>query len=507
MNVSQYAIITAIISLAVLGTIISPVFADDHDQTFQVDFTYNNSTNEGSYHLNFDDTPCMVSYGDLIYFNNEGPQTIIYFFPLLMNLNTYDDFASNEPGRFSEEVPCQGPTGFNFDTVKDTLSNTYSVNPQGFIIKHGFYTSSNHWDITPIKIQYFPNRSFNNVNPETVCNNSDQDVTAWILKDKQFKLYKDSCDTEHPIDEIRYNPITNISSSGENSGQQGDDGRDGPGGDNDNSGDSNDDDKKQTGGGCNDCTPPTLGLDNKMKRFVDNGFSYNGNVTDADYWHTDYPLITTEVGQNNTVELIVYENGGNHKLKWVQMALGIPEIGSPLNDAEVIIHLILFQSEIEDLLITDSLNLIESVNATASETTCRDGQTTNSCMKIIFDYTYREAPLHNIIAIDTMDSVRNSATHYFNDGVQVDGDSINVPPTDKIWKKSSWLNLTRTDRASDIWIDQNDIEYQKTQYGNYDRITPQPEWVCNDTPLDQIMNGGNRNNCHWRALIPHMWTH
>jgi len=54
---------------------------------------------------------------------------------------------------------------------------------------------------------------------------------------------------------------------------------------------------KKKSGGYSYNPPPTLGVDNNGKRFVENGFSYNGNITNVDRYWTDYPLITTEVGK------------------------------------------------------------------------------------------------------------------------------------------------------------------------------------------------------------------
>lgn len=223
---------------------------------------------------------------------------------------------------------------------------------------------------------------------------------------------------------------------------------------------------KKKGGSYN--APPTLGVDHNGKRFVDNGFSYNGNVTQADRYHTPYPLITTLVNQTNTIELIIYENGGINNIKWVQVALGIPEIGSPLNDAEVIAQLILQGGQREDLVVTDNLNLIQNFNATSIEPVkCKADYNTETCLKVVFEYEYREAPLYNVVAIDLMDTQRSAWTFYFNDGVEVLGESLNPADTLNISnkpshhpQKSGILDLIQIDRKDQLWIDSHGYLWQ-----------------------------------------------
>jgi len=65
------------------------------------------------------------------------------------------------------------------------------------------------------------------------------------------------------------------------------------------------------GGSCGvDCTEPTLGVNSDGTRLVDNGFSYNGQSIDVDYYFTPYPLVTVNVGKQNVAEFKIYENRG-----------------------------------------------------------------------------------------------------------------------------------------------------------------------------------------------------
>ncbi len=252
---------------------------------------------------------------------------------------------------------------------------------------------------------------------------------------------------------------------------------------------------KKNDGSCSDCIPPTLGLDKQFKRIVDDGFSYNNHKVDVDFWHTIYPLINTTVGEPNTVKILAYEDRGYQNMKWVQFGIGMPFIGSPLNNAEVLITVNLNGDVVESVDVIDKDNLIEFTDVSTDVIKCVLEITAPDCLEVTLQYTFREAPLNHVMVIQPMDKSKNAQSFYFNDGLQVIGKSLNPPDTLLTLGKL----FTQTDRINEIWIDEDQIEYEKNSFDTFKRITPYPPLECNDKPLDQIMNGGDRNNCHWRA--------
>ncbi len=273
-------------------------------------------------------------------------------------------------------------------------------------------------------------------------------------------------------------------------------------------------------GGCADCTPPTLGLDPfDRERLVDNGFSYNGNSVQVDTWHTPYPLITTQVGQLNTVEIIVYENQGIHNMRVVQFGLGATEIGQSLHDVEVLIEVWLYtfnlthNAIIEKIIINDKDNLIENytVVAVVDVVKCQTDSYDEKCLKVTLQYSYREDTINTVMLVNVTDISHNTQNFYFNDGVQVLGKSLNEPPTYVIQNKQTsqqtenlTLTLTRTDKINHIWTDENGIEYLQVSETRFDRITPHTPMECTDPPLSEI-NVPTRNNCNFRELI-NLWS-
>jgi len=267
-------------------------------------------------------------------------------------------------------------------------------------------------------------------------------------------------------------------------------------------------------GRCSDCTPPTLGLDSDQIIVVDNGFSYNGNSVQVEKWHTPYPLITAKIGEINKVEIVVYENKGINNMDLIQFGLGVTEFGQSLNGLEVLIevHLQTFGTtndiEVEKVIIKDRDNLIDknSVYAVADIIKCQNILVSPNCVKITLAYSYLEATLNNMMLVNVQDKSHNSQNFYFNEGVQVVGESLNEPPTyimqnkhNSQQKEDLTLTLTRTDKVNKIWEDTNGVEYLKVSSDRFDRITPPTPIECNDKPLSEV-NVPTRNNCHFRAL-------
>jgi len=258
------------------------------------------------------------------------------------------------------------------------------------------------------------------------------------------------------------------------------------------------------GSGCSgDCTPPTIGVDKTGDRKVSGGFSYNYNTVDVDYFHTEFPLITTQVDKQNTVTTKVYENTGSNNLSLVQFGLGIPEIGSPLNDAEVIIEVWLESGgiNVEEIVITDPLNLVDndSVSASTSLTHCTTGDTENDCVEMILHYTYREAPIYNVMLVQPMDKSRHTESTYLNDGISVQGDSLNPPKTERVLAGQSGIiqMMTQTDRKNNLWVDEYGYVWTQNQHDTWLQIT-RPEIQRHQ---DEVSNVMTRNNSNFIALV------
>lgn len=250
--------------------------------------------------------------------------------------------------------------------------------------------------------------------------------------------------------------------------------------------------------------PPTLGEDKNRKSQVDNGFTYNNNTVNVQYGYTPFPLITTEVGKKNTIELVIYENEGKRDVGFVYIGFGLENIKTNIYKSEAMIkyNFRSTNSALENLSTIDKNNILQNVNMTSAEPhKCKSTDVKLKCLKMVFEYENRESTVHNVLAVQLGDENGNKFTYYFNDGIEVIGESLNGPLIEVV----SGIEYTRTDKVNNIW--ENDgIEYKQVSKTLFNEINPVDyrsyKPVCNDTPLDQIKGAYGSENCHFRALAP-----
>ena len=203
------------------------------------------------------------------------------------------------------------------------------------------------------------------------------------------------------------------------------------------------------GSSCDDCTPPTLGVDSSGKRFVSNGFSYNDNPVDVEFYFTPYPLITTLIGANNTAVFKIYENSGPENIRHFELAFGLADAqGISLNQAKI--EWDKTWDNIESITITDPENVFDDVIIDTDIGKCLPDSNDSSCLIITIFHTFR-APLEgNIVGTNVWDHKRNVWQNYFNEGVQIEGDSINPPKQHVGIYKGHFYHLIETSKTTSI---------------------------------------------------------
>lgn len=183
--------------------------------------------------------------------------------------------------------------------------------------------------------------------------------------------------------------------------------------------------KTPNGIGCNDCTPPTLAYNSKGIKQVDNGICINSTCLDAGYFHTNFPMQKTLTYFPNTVSLTYYENQGPSNIKLVQLGIGTPEIGSPINNSQAIIEVYLnnfkgdiYNPSIEEIKLIDPDGIIYFVTAQVELVPCMEYALT-SCLKTDFNYSYVKPPSSIVLVSNAIDYSKNTFNNYFNDGLDV----------------------------------------------------------------------------------------
>ena len=181
------------------------------------------------------------------------------------------------------------------------------------------------------------------------------------------------------------------------------------------------------GSECDDCTPPTLGYDAYGARLVDGGFAYNGLASDVEYFFTPYPLIESEVGEQNTISLKIYENEGPQNIQHVSIAFGLRS-GEVISESKAVINYDILHDGTGALSVIDPENAIgDSLSASHEVVECAAGSALE-CLSVTVSHSFR-APLEfDIVGTDVWDSQRNSWQNYFNHGLRITGESMNPVP-------------------------------------------------------------------------------
>ena len=239
-----------------------------------------------------------------------------------------------------------------------------------------------------------------------------------------------------------------------------------------------------SGNGCNgDCTPPTLGVDDTYKRIVDAGFSYNDHPTDVALYYTHYPLVTVNVGQENKAVLRIYDNSGSRHIEHVELAFGL-RLGEILDESKATIALDFNFDGGKTVSTFDPENALQDIRVETTTEKCSPF-TSAECLVVTIYHTFR-APLDfNIVATDVWDFDRNEWQNYYNDGVEISGDSLNPPKEYVGIYKGHQIHITETGKNSAVDANGNTWTFNK-------------EWMMDYKPAKKIdaitSHGYDRNH-------------
>ncbi len=198
-----------------------------------------------------------------------------------------------------------------------------------------------------------------------------------------------------------------------------------------------------------DCIPPTLGVYNQDKRIVDEGFSYNGNATNVEHYYTPYPLITTNVGEENVAILKIYENRGPQHIKHVELAFGLDE-GQIIGNSKAVIEWDRKFDGTETTTVFDPENALEDVRVEADVGGCGTSVIDVECLIVTIYHTFREPLDFNMVGTYVWDFRRNGWQNYYNHGVEIVGESMNPPKQFQISDKGHIINVIQTDKTTGI---------------------------------------------------------
>ena len=242
------------------------------------------------------------------------------------------------------------------------------------------------------------------------------------------------------------------------------------------------------GGGSRVNAPPTLGLGQNEKRIVDGGFSFNDNPIDVKQYYTPYPLITTPVGQNNTIKLKIYEERGLDNIAHVGLSYGLGK-GEIFNEGRATIEYDRTFDGIESVTKFDPEHVLGDVNVTTSDVRCSDNNNV-VCREFSFHHVFREPLEYNMVATNIWDFQLNGWQNYFNHGIQIVGDSMNPPKEYSGIYQGHQYHLTETGKNTAIDDDGNNWTFDRIWNRDYIKPVSVDSDILNQQKIDAIESLG-----------------
>ena len=258
------------------------------------------------------------------------------------------------------------------------------------------------------------------------------------------------------------------------------------------------DDESGNGGDNKWKTKPTFGISHTTHLpIVECGFSWDDTCYDiTDNWHTPFDKVDVKTGQVHSMNVTVFTQ---RPLLFMEFGL-VPEVGQ-LHNAETKIEVMFDRMDkpsITSLSIIQNDKIIDDtiLNATISTVSC--GFVESECYQLqLTNILFREAPLFEKIAIIATDASHRSQTTYLNEGFDISGPSFNPDVTESVFIKKSnqddgkHTTFTQTDKANNLWIDENGVEYQRNSVGSWFRLSPVEMPSC-ELKMKNILE---RHNC------------
>ena len=205
--------------------------------------------------------------------------------------------------------------------------------------------------------------------------------------------------------------------------------------------------------------PPTMGVTKRGMVLVEDGFSYNNNPVDAHLMNTPYPLVTTNVGEENVAKLKIYSPRGIDRLQHVAVAFGLDK-HQIFGESNVVLEWDKLPNGEETLTVIDPENYLDNVIVETSEGKCR---TTGNdlCFIIEFYHTFRQPLDYTIIGTYIWDDKRSGWQNYYNDGVEIIGDSLNPPAKHQVSHKGKLFEITESGKNVAVDQDGNSWTFDK----------------------------------------------
>jgi len=199
-------------------------------------------------------------------------------------------------------------------------------------------------------------------------------------------------------------------------------------------------------------------------------------------------LITTPIGQNNTIKLKIFENRGPDNIAHVGLSYGLGK-GETFNEGRVTIEYDRTFDGIEKVTKFDPNDVIGSVNVTTTKVKCSESNN-EMCLEVTFNHIFRESLDYNMVATNIWDFQRNGWQNYFNHGIQIVGESMNPPNEFTGIYKGHIYRLTETGKNTAIDDEGNSWSFDKTWNRDYIKPVKQNVEILNENKIMAIESLG-----------------
>ncbi len=261
--------------------------------------------------------------------------------------------------------------------------------------------------------------------------------------------------------------------------------------------------EKSGGGSCNNCQPPTLGLNKQGDTSPDQvrvhgGFKCNGQSVDVQHYYTDFPLIENRVGEPLRCTFKVYEDTGADNVRHFEFAVG-KRAGDSMSEEQG--KIVWDRNHLLVATTTYDQNLFRDVYITTGLAKCRTDSANSECLQINLSATPKSPLVEDIIVkTNVWDQRRNAKTNFYNDGIDFVGNTENALPTYNVLDGRNGnvvlYTMDPTLENLDFAIDENGYNWYVNNNGFW-----QKEYIAPDTSCSVSTYIGYDRTCPEFAIL------
>jgi len=219
---------------------------------------------------------------------------------------------------------------------------------------------------------------------------------------------------------------------------------------------------------------PTFGISNGgSDSIVEGGFKINNQTFSiTDNFHTPFELQQITIGEINSFEAKMY---AENKLKVQEFLFGIPEVGKA-HLAELGIEVWFdLNGEISEIKTIQNSNVVDesTLVVTHGKKTCNEYEEEDKCDFTKISVKFLEPLKDSVMAIKAIDYKKRYQITYLNEGISLQGVSLNTMAVKMIAspvKGEGLIKVTQTEKYSNYWLTDDGRVFEMNSFGSFKQI-------------------------------------